>query len=252
MAKVSFISFVKARGEVVAADGHVANPDLLAVGDEQRSVVGPHVEDDGVIFDLRPLFAGPDAEPVVAQEVEQPQRGDLHQFEFHFAVEERLEVVLHLLLLHGEQADFRIEQEAALFHAAAQRLEVPDHFFQREGNLLLGLVLDDGRDAAGLDRRQLDEFGQRGLPRQTHRHQVRPHLIARKERFERLPDEFVGHGVGLTEQLGMRHIVEGGRHDLLGGLRVSQTDRLQSGLPDLDAPHRLNVCHRSAFSERLR
>ncbi len=46
----------------------------------------------------------------------------------------------HLLALHGEQADFRFERKTVFLAAARHLLVVPDHVFQRERDLLPGLV----------------------------------------------------------------------------------------------------------------
>jgi hypothetical protein len=43
----------------------------------------------------------------------------------------------------------------------AEDLVIPNNFFQREGHVLLRFVLDDLGDLAGVDRRQLDELGER-------------------------------------------------------------------------------------------
>ena len=56
-------------------------------------------------------------------------------------------------------------------------------------------------------------------------------------------DEFVRHGVRLTEQLRMRDVVEGHRDHLLSRFRVTQLDGLQSGLTNFNTPCRLSVCH---------
>ena len=43
---------------------------------------------------------------------------------------------------------------------SAQNLVVPDHFLQREGDVLLRLILDDLGDLGGVDGRQFDELGE--------------------------------------------------------------------------------------------
>ncbi len=125
-------------------------------------------------------------------------------------VGERLELVHHLVALHREQADLRFQQEAAFLGPFAQRLVVPDDVFQRKGNLLPRLVLDDLADLAGFDRRQLDEAGQSRLPRHADRQDVVVDVVLFQELVERLRDQLFRNGVRLAENFGMGDVVESG------------------------------------------
>ena len=57
----------------------------------------------------------------------------------------------------ANKPDLGLQREALFFAAADHPLVVPDDVFEREGNLLPRLVLDDVGDLLGFDRRQLDE-----------------------------------------------------------------------------------------------
>ncbi len=191
--------FRQGAGEVIAPQRDVAVPDLLAVRNQQRRVVGPHVEQQRVIF----LFVGRGAprhvtELVVAQKVIQRQGSDLHQIDFDLARQKRRQMLLNLIALHGEQAHLGIEHEAALFDAAAQRLIVPDDFFESEGNLLAGFVFDDLAHFAGFDGRKLNEAGQGGLAGNADRHAVPLERISRQKCVEGQRDQLFGIRVGLA------------------------------------------------------
>ena len=96
------------------------------------------------------------------------------------AVVERLERAGHLVALHGEQADLGLQREAFVV-AAAERLVVPDHVFESEGDLLPGFVLDDVGNLLAFDRRQLDEPRQAALAGNRDRHAVAGDVVAREE-----------------------------------------------------------------------
>jgi hypothetical protein len=235
---VSFISFVSARVK-------------FAVGDEERRVVSSHVDEHGVVVNLRPLAVEADAEPVITQEIEQCERGNLHQFDFDLAIEERAKMVRDLFLFHREQADFGVKEEAPLLLiAAAERLEVPVYVFERERNLLAGFVLDDLRDPAGFHGGQLNELRERRLPRQADRDQIGTDFVPREKRVERLPDEFIGRRIGLAQKFRMRDVIEGRGDHLPGRFRVPQSHRLETSLPDLNAPDRLIVRHDVSLPSR--
>jgi hypothetical protein len=146
--------------EVVAADGNVTDPNLLAIGHEQRRIVGTHVEQDRVGIHGDRVVAQADAQLIEAQEVVERQRGDLNQLDFQLRVRERPQLVVDLVSLHREQANLRLQQEAALLGPLTERLIVPNDIFQGERDLLPSFVLDDLADFARLDGRQLNEAGQ--------------------------------------------------------------------------------------------
>ena len=229
--------------EVVAADRDVADPDLRTVRDHEGGVVAPHVEHNRVFIAGVHDLAALDPHLVEAENVVQRQGSRLDDLDLELVVDERPHRVVHLVALHCEQADLGVQQVTALFHAAAQRLEVPDHFFERERNLLPRLVLHDFRETARLDRRQLDEPRQRRVARHRDRDQVVGDFIPGEERLHRVGDDLLRDGVRLAENLGVLDVVEGDRHDLVGGFRVLQLDRLERRLADIDAPGSALLCH---------
>ena len=105
--------------EVVASKRNIANPDLRAVGDQQRRVVGSHVEHDGVLVVVGRFLVHPNAHLVVADEIVQGQWSDLDEVNFESRVEKRLQSLEHLLAFHREQADLGIEHIATVFIDAA-------------------------------------------------------------------------------------------------------------------------------------
>ena len=120
-----------------------------------------------------------------------------------------LQRAIHLVALHGEQADLGLQREALFLAAADHLLIVPDDVFQREGNLLPGFVLDDVGNLLRFDRRQLDEPRQTALARDRDRHLVAADLVAREELLEGLAHQLHGVGLGLAEDLGVFDVVEG-------------------------------------------
>ena len=144
--------------------------------------------------------------------------------------------MLDLLTLHREQANFPIQQITTFFNPPSQRLKVPDHFFQRKGNLLPRFVFHDFSNFTLLDGRQLDELGQCILTGTADCHQIRPDRVSRKKRIQCLTDQIIGNGIGLIQQFGMRNIIVGDRNNLLSVVGIAQLDRLQSRLTNLNPP----------------
>ena len=226
LGKGQFHLFRECSGKVITADGDVSNPDLLAVCDQQRRVVSTHVEQNGVLFrgDKLIFFAATDSQRVIAMEIVQSQRRDLNDFNFDLRFRERSQCFVNLLGLHGEQTDFCTQHEAAFLDAAAQRLEVPDHIFQGKRNLLSGFVFDDVSHLAALDRRQLDESGQRRVPGKADGNEIPCNIVSRQECFESLLDQFARNRVGLAENFRVRDVVVRHGEHLLGLRSVFQAD----------------------------
>ena len=159
------------------------------------------------------------------------------------AVFERLECAGHLVALHREQADFRLDRVAFVF-AADERLVVPDDVFERERNLLPGFVLDDVGNLLALDRRQLDEPRQAALAGNRDRHAVARHVVARDELLERFADQLVAIGFGLRENLRIFDVVEGlDDHPLVVLLVRTAAQRFQRALANIDAPNGVTLRH---------
>ena len=172
--------------EMIPSQRHVAVPDFLSVRNQQRRIVGAHIKQQSVVFLLgRRITAWNMPELVVAKKVVERQGGDLNQIDFDLAVDERRQVLLHLVALHRKQPDFGIEHESAFLDATSERLVVPDHFFERERNLLPSFVFDDLANFAGFDRRQLNEPGQSRLTGNPDCHSVALQAIARQKRVQR-------------------------------------------------------------------
>ena len=130
---------------------------------------------------------------------------------------ERQDRPVDLVALHREQADLgHREVRRPSLLVAADLLVGPDDLFEREGDLLPGLELDDVGDPLLLDRRQLDELDQARLARHGDRDLAALQVVAVEERRQRLADELVGVGVGLAEDLGVFDEVERLGDDLVG------------------------------------
>ena len=125
----------------------------------------------------------------------------------------------------------------------ADLLVGPDDLLQREGDLLLGLELDDIRDPLLLDGRELDELDQAGLPGDADGDLAALQVVAVHEGGERLADEGLGVGVGLAEDLGVLDVVERLGHDLIRVIPRDELQRLQGRLADVEGPDGLDLRH---------
>ena len=136
------------------------------------------------------------------------------------ATVERQDGPVDLVALHREQADLgHRELFLADLLVAADLLVGPDDLVEREGDLLLGLELDDVGDPLLLDRRQLDELDQPRLARHRDGDLASLEVVAVGEGGQRLANQLLGVGVGLAEDLGILDEVERLGHDLV---RVSR------------------------------
>ena len=160
------------------------------------------------------------------------------------ATVERQDGPVDLVALHREQADLgHGELFVADLLVAADLLVGPDDLVEREGNLLLGLELDDVGDALLLDRRQLDELDQSGLAGHRDRDLASLDVVAVGERGQRLANQLVGIGVGLAQDLGVFDEVERLGHDLVRIRSGHQLEGLECGLADVDRPDGLDLRH---------
>jgi len=132
------------------------------------------------------------------------------------------------------KADLRIHGEAVGHYTVANLLVVPDDFVEGEGDLLLGLELDNVDDLLLFDRRQLDEAGQAGLAGDGHGDDVALGGVALEELLEGLAGELVGVGVGLGEDLGVFDVFERGCRD--DAVDLFEPKGLQGTLTNVDAP----------------
>src|SRR5262249_14780827 len=227
--------------EVVAADRDRPLPDdPPAVGDDQVGPVRPDVERDHALFlpdrlglGRLPVRAAPFQE-LIGHKVGKRERGHLDEVDFQF---DRLEVAneaVDHVPLHREEADLRIHREAVGDRALAHLLVVPDDLVEWEGDLLLGLELDDVNDLFLFDRGQLDEPGQARLAGDAHGHEVALGRVPGEELLQGLAGEFVRVRVRLRKDLRVLDVVERrGRH---GPVDHLETTALDGALTDVDAP----------------
>ena len=94
------------------------------------------------------------------------------------------------------------------FLAARQALIIPNHVFQREGDLLASLVFDDVGDLLHIDRRRLEIPRQARLARNAHRDLVVLQAVPRQELLQGLFDQLRRIGFRLREQLGVLDVIE--------------------------------------------
>jgi len=103
----------------------------------------------------------------------------LDDVDFDVDIFELRQGAVHHVFLHGEQADLGFQGQAVGHHGGADALVVPDDFVEREGDLLLGLELDDVGDLAFFDGRQLHEPRQAALAGDADDDHVSPQAVAR-------------------------------------------------------------------------
>ena len=136
----------------VAAEGDVAEDDLLAVGDDQVAGLVADVEQHGGA--LAHLA-------VVVHEVEQGQRGRLHQLDVQRRLERLVVVedVVDVLPLDAEDAGLLLGGVRP-----GEDLVVPDDLVDREGDLLGRLEPDDVGNLVGLTGGSVTNFEKVRLP----------------------------------------------------------------------------------------
>lgn len=229
---------------MAAAERNGALPDdLRAVGDDEVRRVGADVEDDDATLLAAGRVLGRSLlgrvratllEQLVGGEIAQRQRGHLHGMHIAAGPGVVSELAGDDVALHGEQANLGLHGEAADRIAAADLLEVPDDFVEREGDLLLRLELDDVRDFLLLNRRQLDEMHQPALAGDTDGDLVLANRVAREEFLQRLAGQRLRVGVRLREDFGVFDVVEVRRsRDAVDHLHAQG---FQRALANVDAP----------------
>ncbi len=240
LAKVSLRSLVRARVKWLPPSGMGRCQMMRSPSVMTRLVLSAPMSraDDALLLGPGPPRRWPRrrpslAEQVVGHEVAQGQRRHLHQMHLDADVLEVLQVAVDHVALHGEQADFGLDEAVGQL-ADADLLVVPDDLVEVERDLLLGLEADDVGDLLFLDRRQLDEAGQAALAGHADGDLVAAEVVARQELFQRLAGQLVGVGVGLAEDLGMLDVVEGGGGDF--AVDQFQADGLEGALAEIDAP----------------
>ena len=223
-------------GEVVAADRHAPLPDPQAVGDDEVGGVDAHRHEHHRRRRLEGIDRRRVGHLIEDQHVQQRHRRELEDVDLDAGFGERHEGLGHLLLLHREQSDLGVEDEASLLEPADEPLPVPFDLLEREGDLLPGLVPDDVGNLLGLDRRQLDELGEARLPRDRDRDAVPLELVAADELLERGADKLHRIGFRLGEDHRVFDVVERLGGDLARLGRIPATNGLEGTFADVDAP----------------
>ena len=207
--------------------------------DDQVGVIRPDVEEDDRPLQPRPL------ELVVGHIIVEGDRPHLHDIHLDPRNAKRGDRPVDLVALHGEETNLDRGEIVIIgvFVLVADLLIGPDDLFEGEGNLLLGLKLDDVRDALLLDRRELDELDQPGLARHRDGDLAALEVVPVEKRAEGLGDEFLGVGVGLAEDLGVFHEVERFGHDAVGRVARDELKRFEGRLTDIERPYGLVLRH---------
>ena len=109
----------------------------------------------GLGSDIDQDAAALDVSVVVAESVGQGGHRRIHHFHLQANRFAHRKELFNDLGLDGHQKHL-----ASPVGGGTQNLVVPSTFGQREGDVLLGLVLDDLRNLRGVDRGQFDEFGE--------------------------------------------------------------------------------------------
>ena len=153
----------------------------------------------------------------------------------HVGVFVALQLTLNGITLHGEEANFGVDGHALDHHALPQLLEIPNHLFQTEGNLLARLEGNNVFDPFFFNRRQLHKPHQAALARHGYGQMVALPAVSLQESFQRLTDERILVSIGLTKDFGMFDVIEVGGNYL--AIALFQADRLQAALPQVQAPN---------------
>ena len=146
---------------------------LHLVGEVQGYGVGPNVDGAGIdparLEEEEVAAAGTDVQQhdaalgvavIKPVGVAQCGRRDVHQAQVQIRLLAHAEEAFYHVVLDGDQQHFQFASRGA-----AQNLIVPNDLLQRERHVLLGLVLDDLGNLAGIRRRQLHELGKDLKPR---------------------------------------------------------------------------------------
>ena len=129
----------------VGADIDAARIDLALLKKQQVAGLGANVQQHGAAVEVA---------IVVAKRVAQSGGRYVHQLHAQPRRFRRAKETLHHVRLDGDEQHFQFTGRRR-----SQDLIVPDHFFQREGHVLLSFVLDDLGDLGSVHRRQFDKLG---------------------------------------------------------------------------------------------
>ena len=210
-------------GEVVPADGQRPQPDAPVLDDDhvRRHRADVHVHHPLLAHALLGLVV---AEGVVHRQGRKRQRVDIEVHRPEVAEELR-----HPLLGDREDADLHVGRVGLLEH-----LVVPLDLLDGEGDLLLGLELDDVGDLLRLDRGQLREPREGHIPRDGGDHRALLDLVLLDQRVELDLDHLIHVQVRHRQDLLERQDVEvRDPHAPTGADQLHRLDRVR---PDVDAP----------------
>ena len=193
----------------VAGHRDAPTEDAVLLHKDQVRGAGPDIEDHGAAFE---------AGIVVAHRVVERHGGHIHDL--------RLEAGrLHTV---GQPLDAlnlgRHEHHVELIGPqAAHQLVVPDHLFDRERHVLLGLVVDHLHDLVTPYGGQFDVARKDRLARNAHHQRSGFHVVLAHHLADRGYD--IGRGVGFPvgpDVQRANRVVHQLRHTRLGGLELSQ------------------------------
>src|SRR5262249_16606557 len=108
----------------------------------------------GLRADIEQHSAAIEVAIVVAKSVAQSGRGNVHQLHAQARRFRGAEKPFHHVRFDGDEQYLQFSRRGR-----SQDLIIPNHFFERERDVLLGFVLDDLRDLGRVHRRELDELG---------------------------------------------------------------------------------------------
>ncbi len=129
----------------VGADIDAARIDLALLKKQQVAGLGANVQQHGAAVEVA---------IVVAKRIAQSGGRYVHQLHAQPRRFRRAKETFHHVRLDGDEQHFQFTGRRR-----SQNLIVPDHFFQREGHVLLSFVLDDLGDLGSVHRRQFDKLG---------------------------------------------------------------------------------------------
>ena len=219
-------------GEGVATEREAAHPADAALGHDDVGGVGAHVHHhDRAAGQVEVQVVGDGVEDGVGRD------GDHVRVEATLAVQR--EQFADAVLRDGEDADIDLDVVLAL-----EGLVVPLHLVDREGNLLLGLEINEFCEILEVPpHRQLGEARERIAPGHAHHHAVGLELLAvgRQELTQREPNHGGRIDVGRGKHLLVRDDREISHDDRIA--LAGEPDGLQGRCADLNAPSGLGGCH---------
>ena len=162
-------------------------------------------------------------------------RRQLHDVDFDVGVIEGRHLSVSLLAFHRKQTDFTFQRVAFLDHAAGHQLMIPDHVGQVERDLLSRFVLTMSAIFLTSTGGGLKNLAKPLWPGTLMQTRIIERVVAFQQLLERIGNQFLGHRLGLTENLGVLDVIKGIGNDFAVLQRTMQ--RLQRRLSDLDSPN---------------